>query len=93
MKVVVTAQDIKKVAKMSCIELDQAQIEFFARQLEIIVSYCSELENFGEIEEFDVDRPTNVFREDKVEASLSVDVVNSFAESKDNFLKIPKFLE
>ena len=69
----ITASDVRRIAKLANLDLDEAQIEQFARQLDSILAY------FQQLRELDTEgvEPTshvldlvNVFRQDATRPSL-----------------------
>ncbi|MHC4754215.1 MAG: Asp-tRNA(Asn)/Glu-tRNA(Gln) amidotransferase subunit GatC [Planctomycetota bacterium] len=88
---------IRKVAKLSRLELTDAEVEEFAGQLSAIIDY---VEKMNELNTDDVEPMahclaiTNCLREDVVKESLSVEQVLSNApQHDDEFFRVPKILD
>ncbi|AFD00941.1 aspartyl/glutamyl-tRNA(Asn/Gln) amidotransferase subunit C [Methanocella conradii HZ254] len=69
----ISVKDVKHIASLACIDLDEAQEERFARQFNSILEYFKELDGLnteGVEPTYHVIGLNNVFREDVVEPSL-----------------------
>ena len=94
---IITEKDVRYVAGLARIHLDDVEIEPITQTLEKILEYITKLE------QLDVSNvlPTshvlplkNVFREDKVEPLLTQDEALSIAvEKKSGYFKVPKVIE
>lgn len=93
----ITAKDVKYIASLARIHLTEEEIGPLTVNLESILGYIQKLEN---LDVSDV-KPTshvlalqNVYREDKVEESLSQKSVQNLAiDYKDNSFRVPKVIE
>ncbi len=90
-------EQVRKVAKLSRLELTEAEIEEFTSQLSAIPDY---MEKMNELDTTDVEplAPclpiTNVFREDSVNESLGTKTTLANAPQRDGeFFKVPKILD
>lgn len=91
-------KEVKHVAFLSRLELDEKALDIYSKQLGSILSYISKL---NEIDTKDV-HPTshplatlkNVFRKDALKKSLDVEEVLKNAPSKEgDFFKVPQVIE
>ena len=88
---------VRKVARLSRLELTEAEVCEFAGQLSAILDY---IEKMNELDTEDV-QPlahclpiSNVFRDDCVKESLGVDKTLANAPERDGeFFKVPKILD
>jgi aspartyl-tRNA(Asn)/glutamyl-tRNA(Gln) amidotransferase subunit C len=88
---------VKKVAKLSRLELTEAEMEEFTGQLSVILDY---VEKMNELDTESV-QPlahclpiSNVFREDVVKDSLGTEKTLANAPQRDGeFFKVPKILD
>lgn len=88
---------VRKVAKLSRLELTEAEVEEFTGQLRAILEY---MEKMNELDTTDV-QPlahclpiSNVFREDVVKESLGTEKALANAPQQDGeFFKVPKILD
>ena len=90
-------QLVKKVAKLSRLDLTEVEITAFSAQLSAILEYVeklNELDTTG-VEPLAHCLPvSNVFREDVVKDSLDVEQALANAPQRDeNFFKVPKILD
>ena len=88
---------VRKVAKLSRLELTEAEVQEFTKQLSAILDYVekmNELDTDG-IEPLAHCLPiTNVFREDCVKESLGTEKALANAPQRDGeFFKVPKILD
>ncbi len=93
----IDTKDIEHIAHLSRIELSEIEKETFVCQLSDILSY---IEKLGRLNTESVKpmscatNATNVFREDALESSLSLDEAQLNAPAaKDVFFKVPKVIE
>ena len=90
-------KQVRKVAKLSRLELTEAEVEEFTGQLSAILDY---MEKMNELDTENV-QPlahclpiSNVFREDIVKESLGTEKTLSNAPQRDGeFFKVPKILD
>jgi len=91
-------KDVKHVALLSRLELDEKDLDVYSKQLAAILSYISKL---NEIDTKDV-HPTshplttlkNVFRKDLLKSSLDPQEALKNAPSKEgDFFKVPQIIE
>ena len=88
---------VRKVARLSRLDLTEAEVEEFTGQLSAILDYVEKMN------ELDTDRVeplahclpiSNVFREDGARESLGTDAVLANAPQRDeDFFKVPKILD
>ena len=88
---------VRKVAKLSRLELSETEVEEFTGQLSAILDYVekmNELDTEG-VEPLAHCLPiSNVFREDDARESLGTDAVLANAPQRDeDFFKVPKILD
>ncbi|MFN4242713.1 MAG: Asp-tRNA(Asn)/Glu-tRNA(Gln) amidotransferase subunit GatC [Tepidisphaerales bacterium] len=95
-KVNITPEQVRHVAKLSRLALPEHKVDYFAGQLGAILGYVGQL---GEVDMSGVEPMAhatglvNVMREDEVRPSLPVEVVLANApESDPPFFKVPKVL-
>jgi aspartyl-tRNA(Asn)/glutamyl-tRNA(Gln) amidotransferase subunit C len=93
----IDAEQVRKVAKLSRLELTDAEIDEFTGQLGAILEY---VEKMNELDTADVEPLahclpiSNVLREDRVQPSLGTDATLANAPQHDGpFFKVPKILD
>ncbi len=94
----ITAEDVKKVAKLSRLDISEDDIEKYSAQLEEILEYIAQLES---IDTSNIEPTTraveviNVFRDDIVETSDSdvrEKLLNLAPKREGEFYQVPKIL-
>ena len=92
----ITKDDVKKVAQLARLELNENEINKHSEQLEKILEYIKQLEK---IDTYDVPCTTraieviNVFRKDEKKNYDSTDELLELGPSKeDKYFKVPKIL-
>jgi len=97
MKKKIDQAQVRKVAKLSRLELTEAEVEEFTSQLSAIIDY---FEKMNELDTTDVEPLahclpiSNVFREDFVKDSLGTEKTLANAPQTDGeFFKVPKILD
>jgi aspartyl-tRNA(Asn)/glutamyl-tRNA(Gln) amidotransferase subunit C len=88
---------VRKVAKLSRLELTDAEVEEFTGQLSAILDYMAKL---NELDTTDVEPLahclpiSNVLREDQVKESLGTEATLANSPQRDgDFFKVPKILD
>ncbi|MCK4958224.1 MAG: Asp-tRNA(Asn)/Glu-tRNA(Gln) amidotransferase subunit GatC [Planctomycetes bacterium] len=88
---------VRKVAKLARLQLDDAEVTQFSADLSSIVEYIEKLNELDtdSVEPLAHCLPVhNVFREDVVKPSLTVEQVLANAPQRaDDFFKVPKILD
>ncbi len=92
----ITKEEVKKVAQLARLELNEDEINNHAEQLEKILEYIKQLE------EIDTDNVpcttraievTNIFRKDEMKNFENTEQLLDLAPSReDNFFKVPKII-
>jgi len=89
--------EVRKVAKLSRLDLTEAEVEEFTGQLSAILDY---MEKMNELDTANIEPlahclpVSNVFREDSVKESLGTEETLSNAPQRDGeFFKVPKILD
>jgi aspartyl-tRNA(Asn)/glutamyl-tRNA(Gln) amidotransferase subunit C len=92
----ISLDQVRHVAKLARLDLTDAQVRKYARQLESILDYVAKI---GQIDMTGIEPMAhvlplqNVLREDVVEPSLSVeDVLKNAPETDGPFFKVPKII-
>ena len=92
----ITKEEVKKVANLARLELNEDEINNHAKQLEKILEYIKQLEK---IDTDDVPCTTraieviNVFRKDeKINSKFTEDILELRPSKEDNYFKVPKIL-
>jgi aspartyl-tRNA(Asn)/glutamyl-tRNA(Gln) amidotransferase subunit C len=93
---ILTKEEVKKISELCRIELTEAEVEKFQKELSLVLDYVSELQKVdteGVEEISQVTGLENVFRSDIEQYSPIRDaIIKNFPESKDDFLKIKSIL-
>jgi aspartyl-tRNA(Asn)/glutamyl-tRNA(Gln) amidotransferase subunit C len=92
----ITKQEVERVAELARLEITEAEKEAFSRQLSSILTYIEQLkgiETTGIEPTATVLDQTNVFRDDVVRQSLSVErALANAPEVDEGYLRVPKIL-
>jgi len=89
---------VKRIARLSRINLSGEEVKLYQRQLTDILGYINKLNELDTKDTLPTSHPLgnlkNVFRKDAVKKSLSAGCVLKNAPArKDNFFKVPKIIE
>ncbi len=92
----ISSSDVRKVAQLARLELQEDQIETYTKQIEEILTYVDQLQ---EIETENIP-PTmravevvNAMREDQIEVNCSrEDILNQAPHREGDFFRVPKIL-
>ena len=93
----ITADEIKRIAQLSKLEIPDNELDYYAKEMSKIIDYFDILK---EVDTSQVDPMThvsdqkNVSGKDQVKESLKVsDAIKGSPETFGNFIKIPKVLD
>ena len=93
----ISKQDVEHVARLARLEITEAETEAFSRQLSSILSYIEQLNGIdtsGIEPTATVLDQTNVFRDDAVRPSLSLEQALANTPEGDNgYFQVPRILE
>ncbi|GAC1413355.1 MAG: Asp-tRNA(Asn)/Glu-tRNA(Gln) amidotransferase subunit GatC [Candidatus Doudnabacteria bacterium] len=92
-----TKEEVKKIAGLCKIELTENEIEKFQKELSVVLEYASELQQVNTEGVQEISQVTgleNVLREDHPRQSEYRDaIIANFPDHKDSFLKIRSVLK
>ena len=93
----ISRDDVAKLAALSSLQLDDAEVEHLQTDLQAILGYVEQLDELDTSDvapSYQVTGLTNVLREDSVQQGevAPVSLVNLAAETKDNQVKVPKVI-
>jgi len=93
----ISRDDVAKLAALSSLQLDDAEVEHLQADLQAILGYVEQLDELDTSDvapSYQVTGLTNVLREDSVQQGevAPVSLVNLAAETKDNQVKVPKVI-
>jgi aspartyl-tRNA(Asn)/glutamyl-tRNA(Gln) amidotransferase subunit C len=92
----ITPDDVRKVAKLARLDLEEAKIATYAHQLERILDYVSHLESIDTAGVAPTTRAVevvNVTRADGVEATeVREDLLNLAPQREGDFFRVPRIL-
>ena len=92
----ITKDEVKKVAHLARLELNENEVNNHAKQLEKILEYIKQLEKIDTVDVPCTTRAievTNVFRKDKKKSSECIEELLELGPSReDNYFKVPKII-
>jgi aspartyl-tRNA(Asn)/glutamyl-tRNA(Gln) amidotransferase subunit C len=92
----ITPDDVRKVAKLARLDLEEAKITTYANQLERILDYVSQLESIdteGVLPTTRAVEVVNVTRADAVEATeVREELLNLAPQREGDFFRVPRIL-
>ena len=92
----ITPDDVRKVAKLARLDLEEAKITTYANQLERILDYVSHLESIdteGVLPTTRAVEVVNVTRADEVEATeVREELLNLAPQREGDFFRVPRIL-
>jgi aspartyl-tRNA(Asn)/glutamyl-tRNA(Gln) amidotransferase subunit C len=92
----ISQEDVRKVAKLARLDLEEAKITTYASQLERILDYVSHLESIdteGVLPTTRAVEVVNVTRADGVEATeVREDLLNLAPQREGDFFRVPRIL-
>lgn len=96
--VTLTKEDVKKIASLAKLQLEEKDIPVYISQLSSILSFVStlqEVKSDGILPTSQVTGLINVFREDEVDTSRMLsqkEVLSTVRESNDGYIVVPQIL-
>ena len=92
----ISSSDVRKVAKLARLELEEDQIDTYTAQIEEILSYVDQLQEIDTQNIYPMTRAVevvNVTREDSIEVNCSrEDILNQAPHREGDFFRVPKIL-
>ncbi|MDD5098294.1 MAG: Asp-tRNA(Asn)/Glu-tRNA(Gln) amidotransferase subunit GatC [Candidatus Pacebacteria bacterium] len=91
----ISEEEIRKIAKLSYLKINDNEIEEMRDKFSSILDYINKLQelNLDNIAETaNLSKTDNVFREDVSEKKDSEGLINAFSKKKDRFLEVKKIL-
>ena len=92
----ISDEELKHIAKLASLELNDEEFNTLRNDLEQIISYVEKLSDVSTEEikpTYHVHHSSNVFREDIVEESLSVEeATKNSAESSNGSFRVPRII-
>ena len=93
---ILTKEEVIKISKLCRIELSEAEVEKFQKELSVVLGYVSELNEVdtdGVEEISQVTGLENIFREDRAQQSpITEEIISNFPDNSDRLLKIKNIL-
>ena len=93
----ISKEEVEHVAKLARLEISEAEGEAFSRQLSSILTYVEQLkaiETTGIEPTMTALEQTNVFREDRVRASLPIEhALANAPDAEDGYFRVPRILK
>lgn len=89
----ITKSDVKHIAQLACIKLDDEEVQEFAVQLNAVLEYFEKLEGVAVLPLEGEEQERNVLRADEVKPSLTQEAALSNAPRVDGgYFKGPRIL-
>ncbi len=92
---VVTVEDVKKLAKLSKISMNEEELNQLTEDMQKIISFAHEINDAcdGEFEFTDINNIINVFRDDIVEESFDrKEILSGVNGGEDGFFAVKKLI-
>ena len=92
----ITPEDVRKVAELARLDLQEGQIDTYTDQLEEIINYVAQLEEINTTDVMPTTRAVevvNVMREDEVENTLvREELIELSPQREGDFYRVPKIM-
>ncbi len=88
-----TKQDLLGIAKLSALELNDAEITLLTEQIGSIISYVDQLQKANITTVADAVRNQNIFRDDIVQPGNADAVIAQAPQREDRYFVVPKILD
>lgn len=89
----ITAQEIKKIAQISNLEIHDQEMDGIIKQIESVLSYAARVQEVASSVSAQAVRNINVMREDVVVKSQAEAILSQAPERQDRFFVVPAILE
>ncbi len=90
----ITREEVLRIARIARIAIADDEIELYRKQLQDILSYSSCVtELAATLENSDLHKNSNIFREDKVTGFNPQDILDRAPDAQDSYFVVPRILE
>jgi aspartyl-tRNA(Asn)/glutamyl-tRNA(Gln) amidotransferase subunit C len=89
----ITKEEVKKIAHIAHIALDEHEIEPLTQQMQAVLSYASRVQEIAAAVELPSHKAINVFRQDSVIATNPEPLLAQAPEVEEHYFVVPKILE
>ena len=90
----ITREEVRKLALISRITIEEAEIEPILKQLGDVLSYAQCVTQLGAItQEYIISKNKNYYREDKLELCNARELLMCSTEHDEHFFIVPKIIE
>jgi len=89
----ITQEDIKKIAEMTKVSIEDHEIEGILKQFNDILLYVERVEQVAKEVHMPIIKNINSDRSDIVYSTSSVDILAQGPQSEDNYFVVPKFID
>jgi len=86
-------EELLKIANLSGLKLDNAEIPTLVEQIQLILNYTEELEQVKLSKETAPIKNVNVFRDDEIKEFDSSPILKQAPITKNNYFVVPKILK
>ncbi len=89
----ITKKEIRKIARMSYLEIHDDEIEPMITQLEAVLSYAERVQEMAAAVSEPSNKSINVFREDVIVRTNVEPILNQAPEREGNFFVVPAIID
>ncbi len=89
----ITKEEIRKIARMSYLDIHDDEIEPMTKQLEAVLSYAERVQEVAEDGHEPSNKLINVFREDVIVRTNVEPILDQAPEREGNFFVVPAIID
>lgn len=89
----ISIEDVKKIAIMTKLHIEESELEGVRKQLEDVLSYAERVQQIAEEIEIPSNKNINHDREDSVITNNVEDILEQAPQQEDNYFVVPKIVD
>ncbi|MEX0849649.1 MAG: Asp-tRNA(Asn)/Glu-tRNA(Gln) amidotransferase subunit GatC [Candidatus Dependentiae bacterium] len=89
----ISKEEVKKIARISAIEINESEIESFTKQLGDVLAYAARVQEIAAELEEPSSKNINMFREDVMGEFDTEAILERAPEREDDFFVVPSIIE
>ena len=91
--VIITKEEVLKIAQLSKIEIQEKDVEKIVRQFQDILNYAERVQDIAKEVDIPRSKNINIDREDVIVSSDSAKILAQAPQAEDNYFVVPKILD
>jgi aspartyl-tRNA(Asn)/glutamyl-tRNA(Gln) amidotransferase subunit C len=90
---IITREEIEKLARLSCIELSESEIDSMQQHVTAVLAYAARVQEIAKDVHIDSFKNNNIEREDVIIATNAQNILAQAPEREGDFFVVPAIIE